>query len=109
MGTIKIKGIIYAVLFLGLLQSCMMATVNTSEQMLGQWQSSLGGFPIVIEYTEGLVKVGNHDAVPYQLVGDTLSFPEGGSQEITISFISKDEMVQEDQLTGTRQILTRSP
>jgi len=107
METIRLKGLVCAILLLSLLQSCATATVDTGAQMVGQWQSSLGGFPIVIEYSEGMVKVGSHDAVPYQLNGDQLSFPESGAQGMTVTFVSKNEMVQEDNLTSTRQTLVR--
>ena len=87
------------------LQACI--SLSAKDQLIGQWQSELGGFPIVVSYSETTVKVGSHEEVPYLLEGEQLSFADGGSQVILISFTNKNEMIQENQLTGSRQVLTR--
>ena len=94
-------------LAIGLLQSCISMKVKPSEQMLGKWQSIVGGFPIVVEYNETSVKIGKNAPIPYLLEGDQLKFADAGAQSVVISFTNKDEMVQLDQLTGTSQVLTR--
>ena len=94
-------------LAIGLLQSCISMTVNTAEQMQGIWQSKVGGFPIVVEYNDTTVKIGDNKPVLYQLDGDQLTFADGGTQLIVISFTGNDEMTQINQLTGTSQVFTR--
>ena len=91
----------------GLLQSCISMKANTAEQMLGKWQSKVGGFPIFIEYSEATAKIGENSPVSYQLDGDQLIFADSGAQIVVISFTNKDEMVQQNQFTGTQQIFTR--
>ncbi|MFT5210957.1 MAG: hypothetical protein ACI9CE_002688 [Flavobacterium sp.] len=106
LNTQKVRKLIL-LLAVALLQSCLSMKANTAEQMLGKWQSKVGDFPIVIEYREATVKIGENAPVSYKLEGDQLIFTDSGAQIVTISFTNKNEMIHQNQLTGTQQILTR--
>ena len=80
---------------------------DPSTQILGKWQASVGGFPIVVEYSALSVKIGDNDAVAYQLTEDQLSFANGGQQVRTVSFPNRNEMILADPLTGSTHTYKR--
>lgn len=90
-----------------MLSGCAVFRPDPGEEIIGRWQTNVGGFPVTVEYTEEVVRVGNHPGVPYQLEGDRLTFNQGGSQERIVNFPSGDEMIQTDPMTGTRHRFVR--
>lgn len=85
-----------------LLASGCVSTVNNPSQMIvGSWKSELGGFTVTVEYTEGTVRIGDYDAVPYHIDEGKLILAQEGSQPRMLRFPSADEMIQTDTLTGT--------
>ena len=103
-----VRTILLAAIF-GLLHGCVTSvdTRSSHEKLLGSWQSNIGGFPLVTEYTETMVKVGNNDSVIYELSDNQLSFAQGGSQKRILSFPKKNLMIQVDPLTNTRHEFVR--
>lgn len=97
--------VLVAVLALG---GCMVLGGNPQQQIQGRWQSTIGGFPVTVTYTDTTVQVAGEDPVPYSLDGDRLSFKDGDSQVRILSFPSKTEMVQRDPMTGTETRYTRA-
>ena len=95
------------VCFVFLLQGCVSAEKTPAEQLLGRWQSSIGGFPIETQYTEFRVKVGNNKAVEYQLTDARLTITDGVTQVRLLSFPDDNRMVQTDPLTNTRHEFVR--
>ena len=75
--------------------------------IVGSWQSELGGFPVTVEYTEDTVRIGDYDAVSYQINEGNLILDQEGSQPRMLSFPSPDEMIQTDSLTGTNHKFVR--
>ncbi len=77
----------------GLLQACASTGPNYSEYLIGQWDTNINGFPVVVEYTEGTVGVvGFGEPVPYTLEANVISFEFQGTQTSTIEMVSDDEM-----------------
>ena len=105
----KLNAGILAAVFCFFLQGCMTIGAGDSGRILGQWQSNVGGLPIVVKYDETSVRIGSNEAVAYKLEGDQLAFANGGGQVRVVSFPSKNLMVQLDPLTGTRHEYTRAP
>lgn len=89
------------------MQGCVTTGQTTSERLIGQWQSDVGGFNIVVKYDEKTVKVDDNPSVGYELKGNELRIAGGGLQMRVISFPGKNRMVQVDAVTGTRHAFTR--
>lgn len=88
------------------LQGCVTNRL-AADLLIGKWQSDLGGFPVLVEYSESTVTVGNHASTGYQLENDQLTFADGGNQVRILSFPGRNEMIQFDPLTGTRHEFRR--
>ncbi len=86
---------------------CVSTSNDPSQMIVGSWQSELGGFPVTIEYTEDTVRIGDYDAVSYQINEGKLILDSEGSQPRMLSFPSSDEMIQTDSLTGTNHKFVR--
>ena len=93
----------------GLTSSCASLNIAPAKTLVGQWQTQLGGFPVLMEYTASAVSVDNQAPVTYTLAGDRLSFSEGGQQVRILSFPSKNQMIQLDPMTGTEHRFDRLP
>lgn len=93
--------------FVMTLQGCVATGQKASQRLVGLWQSEVGGFRIVIQYTETTVKVGENEAVGYEFDGNELKIADGGSQVRVVSFPRKNRMVQVDPITGTSHEFTR--
>ena len=87
--------------------SCATTGNSLSQMIVGTWKSELGGFPVVVEYTQDTVSIGNYDAVAYQISDGKLILAKEGSQSRMLSFSSADEMIQTDDLTGTEHRFVR--
>ncbi|MCH7743252.1 MAG: hypothetical protein IIB71_11385 [Proteobacteria bacterium] len=90
-----------------LISGCASTGNNPAQMIVGSWQSELGGFPLRIEYTKDTVKIGDYNAVAYQIDEGKLILAQEGSQPRMISFPSADEMIQTDSLTGTEHKFIR--
>lgn len=90
-----------------LLAGCTSLGSRTGQRILGAWRSTIGGYPVAVDYTASTVRVGDDKPVEYRLNGDRLSFEQGGSQVRVVTFPSAGVMVQTDPLTGTSQQYTR--
>ncbi|MFP6808951.1 MAG: hypothetical protein VB957_17480 [Pseudomonadales bacterium] len=86
---------------------CMSLGRSPEQLILGSWQSAIGGFPVIVEYTVETVQVKGHDAIPYQILDGVLSLAQEGSNTRAVSFPSRNEMVQVDSITGTEHAYTR--
>lgn len=102
---ITLLPITIAALFM--LEGCSLFGADPAERILGKWQYQVAGLPVVVEYDEKTVRVGNNPPVGYMLDGDRLTFAMGEDQVRIVSFPSRDEMVQEDPVTGTVQRFRR--
>jgi hypothetical protein len=85
------------------LSGCMSVEERVDQRIVGEWQSSIGGYPVTVQFTRTTVQVAGATPVPYRLDGERLSFANGGNQVRIVSFPSSDEMVQADPMTGTQQ------
>ena len=103
--SITIKSL--TLILITLLTSCTTFGPPPAEQLLGTWQTEIGGFPVTLEYNETSVTIGDNEAVTYQLDGDRLSFANGGEQVRILSFDGGDQMSQLDPLTGTTHRFSR--
>jgi len=83
------------------LQGCVTTSLNIADQIIGQWQSNIGGFPLIVEYSNSNVQVGTSEPVAYQLSGSELTFADGAGQVRLVSFPDKNRMFQMDPITGT--------
>ena len=81
---------------------------SVGQRIIGEWQSSIAGYPVLVQFTSTTVRVAGAPAVPYRLDGDRLSFANGASQVRIVTFPSSNEMVQTDPLTGTEQHYRRA-
>ncbi len=77
--------------------------MSPAEQILGTWQTGIGGMQFDITYTEVDVAVAGHTAVAYQLDGNRLTLLGDMTTAKIVSFPNANEMVQEDTITGTTQ------
>ena len=102
----KTSSLLLIALLVGL-QGCAIFGGNPSNQLTGQWQSNVGGFSIVVEYNQEMVKVDDSEPIAYQLEGDTLTFLGVEQLVRQVSFPSEGKMIQTDPLTGSRQEFTR--
>ena len=84
-----------------MLQGCMVTSPRPAELIIGEWGSSLGGFPLIVEYRESTVSIGDNPAVPYRLTGNELTFADDGTQVRLVSFPDEKRMIQRDPVTGT--------
>ena len=95
-------------LLLGLLLSaCATRPSEPSEQILGAWQSVIGGFTVTSTYTDTAVAVQGHEAMPYTLEGDRLTIDGDTASVRIVSFPSASEMIQLDPLTGVQHRFSR--
>lgn len=90
-----------------LLQGCISLGPNASEQILGQWQTQVGQFPMVVIYAETTVQSGSNQPIAYNLDGSELTYADGGKQIRILSFPSSSEMIQLDPVTGTEHRFSR--
>lgn len=89
------------------LASCTSMSSNPAEQILGQWQTQVGNFPMNITYAEQTVQLGNAAPIGYQLEGDQLTYEHGGKQVRIVSFPEASVMQQVDPITGTTHLFSR--
>ena len=100
-GNSKILVSISLVVLIG---GCQTIGSSPSDLIVGAWTSDVGGFPIMVEYTDSTVRIEGHEAVPYQLNDDNLLV---AGETRSLSFPTSDEMIQTDPLTSTDRVYVR--
>ncbi|MBO6821094.1 MAG: hypothetical protein JJ890_02085 [Pseudomonadales bacterium] len=90
-----------------LVTSCATSVPFPSEQIIGTWRSQVGGFDVTTTYTIDEVTVDGFDSKPYVLNGSELVIEDDAISARTVSFPSKGEMVQVDNITETVHVFTR--
>jgi hypothetical protein len=78
-----------------------------AEQLIGDWQTQLAGFPVRVEYTTANVSIDGQAPVPYVLQGDILRLDQDGQQVRILTFPAKNQMIQRDPMTGTESLFER--
>lgn len=94
-------------LLLAFLAGCATAPPDPAEQILGRWQSEVGGFSVVTTYTVDQVIVDGFEPRTYVLEGGRLVIDSDQISARQVSFPSSDEMVQVDGITETAHTFTR--
>ena len=89
------------------LAGCAVTPAHPSSQILGTWQSEVGGFEITSTYTATGVMVEGHAAMPYSLEDDMLVVDGDETTVRIISFDGSDLMKQLDPMTNTEHLFTR--
>lgn len=87
---------------------CASFGADPHKRLLGEWHSSIGGYPVDVTYTTATVQVDGAKPVAYTLEGTRLRFAHGGSQVRIVTFPSRNEMIQTDPLTGAAQHYVRA-
>lgn len=90
-----------------LLSACTSKPQDPSQQILGRWQSLVGGFTVTSVYSATTVAIQGHNAKPYVLEDSRLIIDGDGASSRIVSFPSTSEMIQLDPLTGTQHRFTR--
>jgi hypothetical protein len=103
------KPLLLVTLVILLLQSCASMGPKPAEAILGNWQTTIGVFPLVVTYGADTVKSGSNPAIPYQLSGNELTYADGGKQVRLVSFNPEGEMIQLDPVTGTEHKFAKLP
>ena len=80
-----------------IIASCQSTGSRPVESIKGSWTSDIGGFPLAVEYVDGLVRIAGHADVPYKIENNNLVI--AGVTRI-VSFPTLDEMIQTDPLTN---------
>lgn len=93
--------------FFLLLSGCVGMGPKPAEQILGEWQTQVGTFPLSVTYAETTVQVDGGVAVAYQIEGDRLTYADGGEQVRILSFPESSVMQQLDPVTGTEHVFSR--
>ncbi len=100
-------GVVSALVIALIISGCASMGSNTAKQIVGSWQSDIGGFPLIVEYTDKTVKVVGYNEIPYRIEDGQLILAQKGSSPRAVSFPAENEMVQIDSVTGTAQKFTR--
>ena len=93
------------ILLSSILAGCQ--SVKPAKAIIGSWNGQLHGFPVVVEYTETTVGVGNVMPVTYSIDGDLITLANENSERYRVEFPAKNEMLQINEMTGTTQQFTR--
>ena len=79
------------------ISACQSVGVNPAQSIVGSWKSEIGGFPVMVEYMDQLVRIKGYDDVPYQIENNSLVV---AGVTRTLAFPAKDVMIQTDPLTS---------
>lgn len=80
------------------------------QLLKGHWQSEVGGYPIVLSYSETSVQVNGEAPADYTTDGNTITIVSADSeheQTREIRFQGRNTMVMTDPLTGTERTYVR--
>ena len=97
--------LIVPVLLLG--SGCTSRPADPAEQILGTWQTSIGGLTYTTSYSASEVTVEGHPGVGYALAGDQLTIAGDTLMTRVVSFPDDNTMEQIDTITRARHIYTR--
>ncbi|MEM7365509.1 MAG: hypothetical protein AAF525_15930 [Pseudomonadota bacterium] len=89
---------------------CAWFKPDPMHRLAGQWQSEVGGYPVVLSYTETSVQVNGEAPTDYSKDGNTIKIVSAdGEHEQTreITFQGRNTMVMTDPLTGTERTYLR--
>lgn len=89
---------------------CAWFKPDPMRHLTGQWQSEVGGYPIVVSYTDNTVQVNGEAPTRYTLDGETvtiISTDGEHTQSRHVSFQGRNTMVQTDPMTGTKRVYVR--
>ncbi len=89
------------------LSGCHTMSSDPGEQILGQWQTQVGKFPMNVTYRAQTVQLGSAAPIGYQLEGDKLTYDQGGKQVRIVSFPEPGVMQQLDPITGSAHLFSR--
>ncbi len=95
--------VLFICLVLGL-GGCQLLTPRLAAQILGSWETEVGGFPVTSVYSATTVTVGDGTPVPYELHDGILTVQGAGSHAFAVRFGPHGQMVLVDQVTGTEQV-----
>ena len=90
-----------------LVSGCFLLRPAPEAQIIGRWQTELGGFPVVVEYTATTVAIDTYPPVAYTIDGDVIRFEFEGTQSRRVAFPAEGEMVQTDLATGIARSFVR--
>ncbi len=93
--------------FVGLIQSFAVFTASEQQRIVGNWTSTVGGFPVRISYSESTLQIGDNGPVSYVLNDGRLTVSDDAAQSRIVSFPTRNEMIQLDPLTGTEQAFSK--
>ena len=97
----QILVIAWLVLFIS---ACQSMGAKPAESIVGLWSSEISGFPIVIEYTDQLVRIKGHDDVSYQIEDNSIVV---AGVKRSLLFPSENVMIQKDLMTSTEMKFER--
>ena len=109
MARISSKSFLQLILVALFLQGCAALGPKPAEEIIGQWQTKVGSFPLTVTYELDTVQSGSNRPVSYGLVGNQLTYADGGQQVRLLSFPADGEMIQLDPVTGTEHRFSRLP
>jgi hypothetical protein len=104
----KSKACLSSILLALLITACSTIPSDPATQILGDWQSEVGGFAVVSTYTADKVSVDRHNPIDYTLDGNRLMIDGDPMTVRIISFPGKGQMIQLDPVTGTAHLYTRA-
>ena len=107
MKSVRCATVLASILVIMFICGCQSVPQSSSQLILGAWQSEVGGFPLVYQYSDSTVKIAGHAEVNYYLDKDQLSIDSEGAAIRVVSFPSEDEMHQTDPMTGSVHTFTR--
>ena len=89
---------------------CAWFKPDPMRRLAGDWQSEVGGYPIVLSFTDSSVQVNGEAPTVYTRDGDTITIVSADGehkQTREVSFDGRNTMIQTDPLTGTQRTYTR--
>ena len=89
---------------------CASFKLDPMHRLTGHWQSEVGGYPVVLSYTETSVQVNGEAPADYSKDGNKITIVSADGehkQTREIRFQGKNTMVMTDSLTGTERTYLR--
>ena len=89
---------------------CVSFKLDPMHRLTGHWQSEVGGYPVVLGYTETSVQVNGEAPADYSKDGNKITIVSADGehkQTREIRFQGKNTMVMKDSLTGTERTYLR--
>ena len=89
---------------------CASFKIDPMHRLTGYWQAGVGGYPIVLSYTETSLQVNGEAPADYSKDGNKITIVSADGehkQTREIRFQGKNTMVMTDSLTGTERMHLR--